>query len=77
MAFIAARMSVLRGCPPGLAAGICGPSRAHSPFRQIAGKLLALPIQNVAPVSLIKQKGNSVDIPVTGRPAPSSINSTS
>src|SRR5687768_18396306 len=30
MAFIAARMSVLRGRPPGSAAGINGASRAHS-----------------------------------------------
>jgi hypothetical protein len=36
------------------------------PIRQIAGKPLALPIQNVARVSLIKQKGNSANIPVTG-----------
>jgi hypothetical protein len=38
MAFIAARMSVARGHPPGEAGGISGSSRAHS-TSQIARKM--------------------------------------
>jgi hypothetical protein len=38
MAFIAARMSVLRGRPPGSAAGINGSSRAHSASVRSLGK---------------------------------------
>jgi hypothetical protein len=76
MAFIAARMSVLRGCQPALAAGISDPLAATILHPSIAGKPLALPIQNVAPENLIKQKGNSANIPVIGHHAPSSINST-
>src|SRR6266540_5897805 len=37
MAFIAARMSVLRGRPPGDALGISGSSRAHSASRRSLG----------------------------------------
>jgi transposase len=57
-----------QGSATPLAATILHPS--------IVGKPLALPIQNVAPGNLIKQKGNSVSIPVIGHHAPSSINST-
>jgi hypothetical protein len=42
---------------------------------QIAGKPLALPIQNAAPVNSIRQKGNSANISVTGHDLPSSNNS--
>ena len=48
MAFIAARMSVLRGRPPGRAGRIVGSSRAHSAFPQVARTVVAVPPVNSA-----------------------------
>jgi hypothetical protein len=52
MAFIAARMSVLRGCPPGVALGISGSSRAHSTSLRSLGYPLPLPADKSDGVSL-------------------------
>jgi hypothetical protein len=43
MAFIAARMSVLRGRPPGVAPGISGSSRVHSASRRSRSGILGAP----------------------------------
>jgi len=52
MAFIAARISVLRGRPPGEAGGISGASRAHFGIPQVARE--PFPVTPINPPVLLR-----------------------